>query len=397
MENSIKDMAKNKCCGCGACVQKCPKNAITLVEDEEGFFYPTINIKKCINCGLCKKVCPFINYNENEKKGFPKAYAMKNKNKKDLLKSSSGGIFSVLAKYVLNQNGVVFGAAYDSKKRVNHIYIEDEKDLYKLQGSKYVQSNILNTFVETKRFLDSNRLVLFSGTPCQIKGLKNFLSKEYDNLITCDLVCHGVPSQKLFLKYLSYLSKKNNKNIKSYEFRNKEKKGWGLTAKVVLENSRSKFINSDFDPYYSNFLDCNTYRESCYNCKFASTIRTSDITLADYWGVLSIHNNFYDKNGVSLVLVNTTKGLELLDSFKEKVEFIETNLDYAISKNKNLKQPSVRPAKRDNIYKNIDILNNDNYIKSELPYKITIKKIVKLFIQKKKKKILAKVVVKKSD
>ncbi len=391
MEKSIDFIKKNQCCGCSACVQKCPKNAISLKEDEEGFFYPIVNKEKCINCGLCKKVCPFINYEVEQKENYPKAYAVKNKINKDILNSSSGGVFIAIAKYIIKENGVVFGAAYDENNNVNHISVEREEDLFKLQGSKYVQSNILNTFKDAKESLDKGKKVLFSGTPCQIRGLKNFLLKDYDNLITCDLVCHGVPSQKLFKTYLKSLEEKYQKKIKKYDFRNKDKKGWGLTAKVTFEDGKSKYINSDFDSYYSNFLDCNTYRESCYNCKFTTTNRNTDITLADYWGILSIHNDFYDEKGVSLILVNSKSGLDLLNNIADNIELIETDLNYAITKNKNLIQPSVRPEKRNNIYKNIDNSSCTNYIRDNLRYKITLKKVLKIFISNKLKKILMKI------
>lgn len=391
MEKSIDFIKKNQCCGCSACVQKCPKNAISLKEDEEGFFYPIVNKEKCINCGLCKKVCPFINYEVEQKENYPKAYAVKNKINKDILNSSSGGVFIAIAKYIIKENGVVFGAAYDENNNVNHISVEREEDLFKLQGSKYVQSNILNTFKDAKESLDKGKKVLFSGTPCQIRGLKNFLLKDYDNLITCDLVCHGVPSQKLFKTYLKSLEEKYQKKIKKYDFRNKDKKGWGLTAKVTFEDGKSKYINSDFDSYYSNFLDCNTYRESCYNCKFTTTNRNTDITLADYWGILSIHNDFYDEKGVSLILVNSKSGLYLLNNIADNIELIETDLNYAITKNKNLIQPSVRPEKRNNIYKNIDNSSCTNYIRDNLRYKITLKKVLKIFISNKLKKILMKI------
>ena len=358
---------------------------------KKAFYIQRLIKKKCINCGLCKKVCPFINYKVNEKKEYPKAYAVKNKKTDDVLKSSSGGVFIALAKHIINEKGVVFGVAYDKDNNVIHIAVDNTKDLIKLQGSKYVQSNILNTFNEVKENLLKDKKVLFSGTPCQIRGLKNFLIKDYENLITCDLVCHGVPSQKLFNKYLSYLENKYNKKIRNYDFRNKEKKGWGLTSKVIFEDNSIKYINSDFDPYYSNFLDCNTYRESCYNCKFASTTRSSDITLADYWGILSIHNSFYDKNGVSLILINSEKGNKYLDKIKNDISIIETDLNYAISKNKNLKQSSIRPNKRTEIYKNIDKEEDIDYVKNNLTYKITLKKIIKILIPNKLKKSIMRI------
>ena len=386
MNKTIQCVSKKSCCGCSACVQKCPKNAIKMVEDEEGFFYPVIDKRKCINCGLCQKVCPAINFKSNIDAGFPVAYAVKNKDNNDLIHSSSGGMFSVLAKMVLQNNGVVYGAAYDKNNKVIHIGIDSEKELKKLQGSKYVQSDINNSYINVERNLKSGKLVLFTGTPCQIKGLKNFLIRDYDNLITCDLVCHGVPSQKLFAKYIDYLEKKYKRKIKSYNFRSKERNGWGLTAKVVFKNKTFKFINSDFDPYYSNFLNCNTYRLSCYNCEFACLNRTSDITLADYWGVLQFHSDFYSKDGVSLVLINSKKGKDIFNKVKDKIEYIDTDISNAIQKNKNLIKSSTRTGVRSIIYNGIN--SNPNFIKSRLKVKITLKKVAKLFISNDVKKII---------
>lgn len=389
--NTIERLEKKNCCGCTSCVQKCPQDAIEMIEDDEGFLYPHINKEKCINCGLCVKTCPMLNYEIEIKDIYPKTFAIKNKNQAEKIKSSSGGMFIILAKYLIKNGGAVYGAAYTNELGIEHIRVDKIDDLIKLQGSKYVQSNMNNIYVNVKKDLQENLQVLFTGTPCQIKGLKNYLGKEYDNLLTCDLVCHGVPSQKLFKKYLNFLEIKYKKKIESYNFRSKEKKGWGLTAKIVFEDGTYKYIDSDFDYYYSNFLDCNTYRESCYNCKYAKTTRPSDITLADYWGILSIHNDFYDEMGVSLILVNTDKGMKILEENKELFEIIETDLNYASSHNKNLITPSTRPSKRDNIYNSIDKFTPEVYFKKVLKYKITPKKVVKLLLPNKLKKYIKKI------
>lgn len=198
----ISVIEKNNCCGCSACEQKCPKKCITMMEDEEGFFYPHVNKVKCIECGLCEKVCPVINVGENEQKIT--AYAAYVNDKNVRMKSSSGGMFTLFAQKILNENGVVFGAAFDQNFMVHHIYIESEENLSKQQGSKYLQSRIENTYRETEQYLNSGRKVLFTGTACQIAGLKQFLMKEYDNLYTVDVLCHGVPSSKLWKHYLEY-------------------------------------------------------------------------------------------------------------------------------------------------------------------------------------------------
>ena len=203
---TIDSLDKNECCGCSSCFQKCPKNAIRMEENLEGFLYPVIDRDKCIDCGSCSKVCPQLKKIEKISLGYPKAYAMRNKNLDELSKSSSGGIFSVLANYVIDNGGVVFGAAYDSKLNINHIKATTKEELSPIRSSKYVQSNIGNSYREAEKILKNGQYVLFTGTPCQIAGLKSYLMKDYEKLITADIICHGVPSQKLFHKYLDYLS-----------------------------------------------------------------------------------------------------------------------------------------------------------------------------------------------
>lgn len=390
--NTIEELDKKECCGCSSCVQKCPASAISMVSNEEGFLYPLIDKEKCINCGLCSKVCPQLKEIKKQEEEYPKAYAMYNKNEEELLKSSSGGIFSCLANYVLENGGAVFGAAYDDELNVNHIKIESKEDLNKLRSSKYVQSNINNTYKEAEKLLKENRMVLFSGTPCQISGLNSFLLKKYDNLITCDLVCHGVPSNKLFKKYLNYLGEKFGSKVVEYNFRSKEKKGWGLVSKIVTEDGKIRFVEPDFDPYYSNFLKSNIYRESCYNCHYTNYNRVSDITLADYWGISAIHPEFYSKNGRSLILINNKKAEDLIQIFSSdnKLEKLDTDINFASSKNQNLKQPSNRNKVRDTIYKNIDSKDDFSYIKEDLKVEYSLKKVVKSLIPTRLKNFLKK-------
>ena len=386
---TIEILDKLECCGCGACAQKCPQKAVLMKENEEGFLYPLIDKEKCINCGLCEKVCPQLK--EVSKKEIPQAYAVKNKNLEELKNSSSGGVFIILANYVIENNGIVFGAAYDENLNVNHIKVKDKASLRLLQGSKYVQSNVNNTYKEAEKELKENKLVLYSGTPCQIAGLKSYLMKDYENLITCDLVCHGVPSQKLFQKYIEYLSEKFKSRVVKYNFRSKIKKGWGLFSQIETEDGKIRFVEPDFDPYYSNFLSSNTYRESCYKCRYSNYNRVSSITLADYWGINRIHPNFYSEQGNSLILINDNKGKDILEKIKNKVELIETDLNLAANHNKNLTNPSPRNSIRDNMYLRIDEMDAKKYIKSNLRIKYTVKKIIKAIIPNKVKKILKRV------
>lgn len=391
--NTIERLKRDSCCGCSSCMQKCPKNAITMEENDEGFLYPKIDKEKCIDCGLCEKVCPQLNKVRENEKDYPKAYAMRNKNVNELMKSSSGGIFSIIANYVLEKSGIVFGAAYNEKLEVNHIGIESKENLELLRTSKYVQSNINDTYKKVEEELKKDRLVLYSGTPCQIFGLKKFLINEYENLITCDLVCHGVPSPKLFKKYLDYLSDKFKSKVIKYNFRSKDKSGWGSYGKVETNNGKVRFLDLSVDPYYYNFIKNSVSRTSCYTCGYAKLNRVSDITLADYWGIEKIHSNFYNEQGNSLILVNTSKGENIIEKLFDKLEYVSTDLNLAIRENKNLREPSEKSEEREFIYKDIDKISAKEYIKNNLKVKYNTKRIIKKLVPTKMKKMIKKVFI----
>ena len=380
--NTIDLLNKHyKCTGCRMCVQICPVKAIDMKENEEGFLEPIINKEKCIKCSLCFKRCPQLNDVEIlEKNDRPQVLAVKNKNIEEQKKSSSGGIFSVLARYVLENNGAVYGACFDEEFKLKHIRIDKQESLYKLRGSKYLQSNIKNTFELVKNDLNNGVKVLYVGTPCQIAGLKNYLGKDYEDLLLIDLVCHGVPSQKLFDKYLTWLKKKNNSSIIEYEFRSKEKKSWGLNLKVKFKSGKERYIPANLDPYYKAFLNGSTYRECCYNCKYAKIERVGDITIADYWGIEKEHPDFYDKNGVSAVIINTNAGFKAFENIKDEVEYRDSEIEKIIAKNKNLQEPTIRNSIRNNAYKDIDIKKFKKYSKQNLKFRKNIKDIIKNLI-----------------
>lgn len=329
------------CCGCEACAQICPKKCISMKCDSEGFLYPEVDALTCIDCGLCEKVCPVINQYDTQKP--LRVCAAKNNNETERLSSSSGGVFILIAKEVLKAGGVVFGAKFDDDFNVVHDFCETEEELCKFQGSKYVQSRIGNTYTQVKKFLTEERKVLFSGTSCQIAGLKHFLRKEYDNLFSIDVVCHGVPSSLVWKNYLNEIKcakRKIGKNtvllslnetslkLIDVSFRDKsngwKKYGFKITyvASKATENSVLKSpINKQtlIEPFYDNifmkgFLQNLYLRPSCHYCPAKAGMAHSDITIADYWGIQNYHPQFDDDKGAGLVLINSTKGEQLYSS-----------------------------------------------------------------------------------
>lgn len=310
----IKITQPENCCGCGACAQRCPKQCITMKEDLEGFLYPNIDLSKCIDCKLCEKVCPIIN--PNEKKQPLEIYATINPDEKIRKQSSSGGIFSLFATRIIQENGVVFGARFDENWEVKHDYTETIEGLTAFRSSKYVQSRIGNTYQKAESLLKSGRKVLFSGTPCQIAGLKRYLKKDYDNLITVDFICHGVPSPKIWRHYLKVtcnkLARNENYEINAISFRNKNK-GWKNFSFYLSMKADGKGCKELCEPagdnaYIKGFLNDLYLRPSCHYCPVKSGKSGSDITVADYWGVHKQHPELDDNKGVSLAFYNTPKG-----------------------------------------------------------------------------------------
>ena len=323
---------KKDCCGCYACNNICPKNCISMVEDSEGFYYPNVNVDKCINCKLCEKVCPFDN--DLPKKQFlGAAYACKNKNGNIRLQSSSGGIFDLLCRYVISNRGIVFGAAFNENFEVVHTYAKTLEECSKFYGSKYVQSKIADSYKKTKGFLDNGRIVLFSGTQCQIKGLNMFLQKRYLNLITVEVICHGVPSPLVFKKYIDNLSRINESKIRTIKFRDKNL-GWHKYSFMIqFENEKIYSGTLDKDIFMRGFLNNLYLRPSCYECKAKNHKSNSDISLGDYWGIEKIYPKFDDDRGVSLVLLNSKKGLEIFNKILLHMDIMESNLEYAVKYN----------------------------------------------------------------
>lgn len=392
--NHILIKKDNECYGCGACLNICPRQAITMVENKEGFLYPKVDKNKCTNCGLCIKTCPAINKISN-KSNNPIYYAAKIKDKKIQKESTSGGIFSAIANWVIDQKGIVCGAEMDINHQVHHVEVRTKEDLKKLRGSKYVYSDLGSIFPIIEKNLISNKLVLFSGVPCQVAALKLFLKKDYDNLITIDVICHGTPNQKLFDKYIDFFEKKNKLKVLNYEFRSKKHVDWGYLVANVFCNKNGKFINkktdSSFDWYYNSFLKSKNYRESCYSCIFATKERVSDFTLGDFWGINDVSSSFYDSNGVSAVILNTDKSQDIFDNILDNIKCISVSFKEMSKHNEQLKNPSNRPKNRDDWYNGFAKSNFIDKKYSKFIIKNSFKKIIPIKLKKYIKNYLNKV------
>jgi coenzyme F420-reducing hydrogenase beta subunit len=301
------------CCGCNACASVCPTASITLVADDEGFVYPSVEESSCIRCGACLRVCPIIN---RSKRGIEtRAFGCINTAEADRRASSSGGVFSALAERVLLKGGVVYGAAFDPDLNVRHQRFDAVDDLDSLRRSKYVQSDINITFKSAKQDLLSGRQVLFCATPCQIAGLQQYLGKPYPNLLSVDLVCHGVPSPKVWRHYLEFKARQHDSQVAKAEFRDK-RKGWkAYRTTFVFKDGQTETTHHALDCYMRLFLTETISRPSCHDCRFkAMHHRASDITLADFWGVGRCEPSLNDPQGVSLVLTHTHKGQQAFDA-----------------------------------------------------------------------------------
>lgn len=343
----IRIVDKKECCGCGACVQRCPRQCITMQTDKEGFAYPVVDTKQCCDCGLCDKVCPVMN--QQPEQAPVATYAAINSDQAVREESSSGGIFTLLAKETINNGGVVFGAAFNDKWQVAHTYANEINDIKKFRGSKYVQSDIGGSYSVAEKFLKEGKEVLFSGTPCQIAGLKRFLRKEYKNLKTVDFVCHGTPSPLVWEKYLEEVCCANKiGNITDIQFRNKAE-GWkkySLQIKYVNHDGKEMILRETLDDniFMKCFLSNLCLRPSCYQCPARSGKSDSDITLGDLWGAQEICPEIDDDKGLSLVLQRKEYEFPPCDK-------IEISYNEALKYNPSIEKDVIMPKKRNAFFK----------------------------------------------
>ncbi|MGF7057750.1 Coenzyme F420 hydrogenase/dehydrogenase, beta subunit C-terminal domain [Brassicibacter mesophilus] len=347
---------KKICTGCAACYSICPVNCISMEYDEDGFLVPIVDDENCIKCNKCKEICPSLNKVPYKNYKSPITIGCWHKNKETLKKSSSGGAFSAMAEYTFKNNGVVIGCSMGEDLTPYHTIAYDYEDLKPIHGSKYLQSEIKDMYIETKKLLDMGVDVLFSGCPCQIAGLYAYLKNDvYTNLITVDLVCHGVGSKKIFDNYIQEMNEKFGDSIKEISFRSKEKNGRNYVTKLSFSNSSPKYVSALRDPYMSCYLQRAIYRDSCYQCKYADLPRVADFTVGDFIGInrKEISKKDY-RNGVSVILLNNKKAEEKFEDFKQYLNWMERPLKEATSTNSNIYKSSVMPSYREEIFNSFD-------------------------------------------
>lgn len=369
-------IVNEQCVGCRSCEQVCPVRCISIGENHEGFLYPLVDKDVCIRCGKCIKCCPVKNLDLHRNQ--PKeVWALTNTDIEDIMNSASGGASDILVRAMLENDGFAFGAAYDENLHVHHIEIETIDDAYKLQSSKYVQSDTEDVYTRIKNCLIAGEKVLFTGTPCQVSGLYSYFGGDKENLYTLDLICHGVPSPKFFRKYVEYEEKKLGGKLIYYNFRSKEKRGWG-TQYLLKTKTKTKTKTNilSLDRYGKHFIESDCFRECCYKCPYSNTDRVGDITIGDFWGILKSHPDFFTPKGVSSVFVNTEKGEKLVNIIKKNGKVEKATLQEGMMKQGNLVRSSARPVSRDHFYDSIDEPGFIENLKVGLAIKDRVKSVI---------------------
>lgn len=383
----INIINKVDCCGCNACGDVCPKQAISFKTDNEGFWYPEVDLEKCIDCGLCERVCPIINRKEYGNNGIkkPNCYAAINKNIEIRFDSTSGGIFSVLADEIYRQGGYVGGAIFNQDWSVSQYLSTDKNDLPRLRSSKYLQSHFDGFYIAVRDAVKTGKPVLVCGGPCQMTALRRFLQKPYDNLIIVDYICRGIPSPLLFKKFIEYLEEKHHSKVVVFKAKNKEL-GWhNLTSKVVFDNKDVEYLPKDRNPWLKLKYEVpETCRHSCFECPFKGFPRSSDITIGDLWTTKGKIPQVLDNDlGTSVVIINSEKGKLYIQSSFKKASFSEFSLEEAVKGNRHLISPLIHSNhNRDEFY---NTLNNsfeacvDKYLNKS--QKVSISQRIRLYVK----------------
>jgi len=366
---SIKDKAK--CCGCSACKNICPQQCIDMKPDFEGFLYPVVDVQKCINCNACINVCPVLNC-QVKKDEYQEAYVLRTNSNEDLKISTSGGFTTPLAIWIMEQNGKVWTATFDEEWKVYHAEFNSiNPDFLKTKGSKYVQSNLNDSYQKIKQELDERKLVCFIGTTCQVYGLKNYLRKEYDNLVTVDLVCHGAPSPKLWKKYVIYQEKRYGAKLKKVNFRNKTYGYHSGTMMLEFENGKKYTGSARVDFMLKSFFSEIASRPSCYSCAFKKRYRISDFTIFDCWHMSDlVEGKKDDDKGYTNVLIQSQKGKKIFEQIKSQYDVCLVDASKAIALDGIMVEHSAKPhSERSEFYKDIDEHDLEMHIKKYLNIK----------------------------
>ena len=373
---------KEYCTGCTACASACQNGCIAMTADENGFLYPAIDAQNCVECGLCEKACPVMTPFPKAE-NVPKAYAAYSNDEQMRLDSSSGGIFTEIAKAILQQDGAVFGAAYNNRFEVVHVCAEDEENLAKLRGAKYAQSDLQGIFANVKAQLEQGRKILFSGTPCQVGGLKAFLRKDYDNLLTVDFVCHSVPSPMAWQAYVQYRAKLDHGGElpESINLRAKST-GWShyqYSNLFQYPNGINHVTGSGDSLYMKLFVGGYISRVSCANCQFKGYSRISDLTIGDFWGIWDIAPEMDDNKGTSVLLVQSKRGAELLDQISNRLMLKEVSCEEASRQNPAMIKTS---APNDRRQSTLALIQKGRFAECEKLFAAPKRSYVQMFLQR---------------